>query len=86
MVRVAVVGKYTQIRDAYVDPVDQRTLIYDALDGMDDALDPHSNFMDPDTNRRSLQRDLKGLVTKGLIQEIGTGPTDPNRAYRLLEL
>ena len=40
----------------------------------------------PDTNRRSLQRDLKGLVAKGLVQEIGTGPTDPNRAYRFLDL
>jgi Fic family protein len=40
----------------------------------------------PDTNRRSLQRDLKVLVDKGLVHEIGTGSTDPNRAYRLREL
>jgi len=28
-------------------------------------------------NRRTLQRDLKLLVEKGLVREVGTGPTDP---------
>jgi Fic family protein len=35
----------------------------------------------PSVNRRTLQRDLKKLVEKGLLREIGTGPTDPNRHY-----
>ena len=35
----------------------------------------------PDVNRRTLQRDLKSLLEKGLLTEIGTGPTDPNRHY-----
>lgn len=35
----------------------------------------------PEINRRTLQRDLKGMVDKGLLQEEGTGPTDPNRRY-----
>ncbi len=35
----------------------------------------------PGVNRRTLQRDLQALVAKGLLQESGTGRTDPNRAY-----
>jgi len=37
----------------------------------------------PDTNRRSLQRDLKDLVDKGLLAERGTSPTDPTKHYVL---
>ncbi|MEA2060335.1 MAG: Fic family protein [Thermodesulfobacteriota bacterium] len=40
----------------------------------------------PDVNRRSLQRDLKGLLNKELILELGAGPTDPTRHYTLSEL
>ena len=32
-------------------------------------------------NRRTLQRDLRKLVEKGLLREIGSGPTDPSRHY-----
>jgi predicted transcriptional regulator len=35
-------------------------------------------------NRRTLQRDLKLLVGKGLVREIGTGPTDPTKYYKPL--
>jgi len=35
-------------------------------------------------NRRTLQRDLKLLVEKGLVREIGTGPTDPTKHYEPL--
>ena len=35
-------------------------------------------------NRRTLQRDLKLLVEKGLVREIGTGPTDPTKYYQPL--
>ena len=35
----------------------------------------------PSVNRRTLQRDLKKLLEKGLLQEIGSGPTDPNGHY-----
>ena len=38
----------------------------------------------PEVNRRSLQRDLKAFLEKGLIKETGTGPTDPTRNYVLL--
>ena len=37
------------------------------------------------TNRRTLQRDLRALVEKGLLAEAGTAPTDPTRHYRLAD-
>ena len=40
----------------------------------------------PEINRRTLQRDLKVMLDKGLVREVGTGPTDPNRHYVLGEL
>ncbi len=40
----------------------------------------------PSVNRRTLQRDLKKLLEKGLLREIGSGPTDPNRQYVPSEL
>jgi Fic family protein len=40
----------------------------------------------PEINRRTLQRDLKVMFDKGLVREVGTGPTDPNRHYVLGEL
>ncbi len=39
----------------------------------------------PGVNRRTLQRDLKVMVDKGLFTERGTGATDPTRHYRLAE-
>ena len=39
----------------------------------------------PGANRRTLQRDLRALVEKGLLVEAGTGPTDPTRHYRLAD-
>lgn len=35
-------------------------------------------------NRRTLQRDLKLLIEKSLIKEVGTGPTDPTKYYQPL--
>ncbi len=40
----------------------------------------------PKVNRRSLQRDLKGMLDRKVIVEIGAGPTDPTRHYALAEL
>ena len=40
----------------------------------------------PEINRRTLQRDLKAMLGKGVFREVGTGPTDPNRHYMLREL
>ena len=38
-----------------------------------------------DVNRRTLQRDLKGMIDKGLLSERGTSPTDPTKRYQLAE-
>jgi Fic family protein len=40
----------------------------------------------PEANRRTLQRDLKAMLDKGLLREAGTGSTDPNRYYVLGKL
>lgn len=37
----------------------------------------------PGVNRRTLQRDLKLLISKGLFDERGTSPTDPTKQYVL---
>lgn len=43
----------------YVEPVDRKDLIYDALRGMLRALDPHSSFLTPD-DFREMRVDTKG--------------------------
>lgn len=40
----------------------------------------------PEVSRRSLQRDLRKLLAQGILKEVATGPTDPNRHYVLGEL
>jgi hypothetical protein len=40
----------------------------------------------PDVARRTVQRDLKVLVDKELVLEVGHGPTDPTRHYLWKEL
>lgn len=40
----------------------------------------------PQTNRRTLQRDLKAMVEKGALHEVGSSPTDPTRRYVPAEL
>jgi len=39
----------------------------------------------PKVNRRTLQRDLKTMVNKGLLMEKGTSATDPTKRYYLAE-
>ncbi len=39
----------------------------------------------PAINRRTLQRDLRNLVDRGLLSERGTSPTDPTKQYVLRE-
>ena len=39
----------------------------------------------PDVNRRTLQRDLKGMLECGLLIDSGRSPTDPTRRYALGE-
>lgn len=42
--------------------------------------------MHPGVSRRTLQRDLKILLERGLLVERGAGPTDPQRYYELGKL
>ncbi len=77
----------TQIGETYVDPLPQRDLIYRALDGLDDALDAHSRFLDPDSFRRlreeaegqfvgigaQLREDPCGLRVTGVLED---GPAE----------
>ncbi len=39
----------------------------------------------PETSRRTLQRDLKQLIEKGICEESASSPTDPTKAYSIRE-
>ncbi len=47
------------IEMSYVEPVDQQQLVYGAIRGMVDALDPHTTFLDPE-EFRILESDTEG--------------------------
>jgi carboxyl-terminal processing protease len=48
-----------KIQELYVEPVDSKTLMYGAIKGMLDTLDPHSSFMQPEVYTE-MQVDTKG--------------------------
>ncbi|MCP4804697.1 MAG: S41 family peptidase [Proteobacteria bacterium] len=52
----------TQIETQYVDEVDTSTLVWAAIDGMADALDPRTQFFDPDTYQ-ALMEDTEGATS-----------------------
>jgi len=58
----------------------QSALLAEALSASRLALEDLEPLF-PGVNRRTLQRDLKALVSKGLLLEIGSSPNDPNRHY-----
>jgi Fic family protein len=39
----------------------------------------------PGVNRRSLQRDLRAMIEKGLVAQKSTSPTDPTKRYVIIE-
>ena len=47
------------IRENYVEPVDERDLVYGAIEGLIETLDPHSSFMPPEVYRE-LQAETQG--------------------------
>jgi carboxyl-terminal processing protease len=47
------------VETAYVDPVEEKTLVYDAVRGMLHNLDPHSTFLPPNRYKR-LRQDTEG--------------------------
>jgi len=50
---------YKEIKDRYVEPVDSKKLFEGALQGMFLTLDPHSQYMDPDSYSQ-LEKDTEG--------------------------
>lgn len=53
---------YKEVRDRYVEPVDSKKLFEGALQGMFLTLDPHSQFMDPDSYNQ-LEKDTEGAFS-----------------------
>lgn len=58
------------VRKAYVDPVDNKTLMQDAIRGLLAGLDPHSEFLD-ESQMQSLEEDTSGSYA-GLGIEVFT--------------
>lgn len=65
----AFVNAFTQIRNTYVEEVDDKTLLENAIKGMLGELDPHSNYLPPQTFE-SLQVSATGEFG-GLGLEVG---------------
>ena len=47
------------VRDNYVEPVEERTLVEGAVRGMLQSLDPHSSYLDPSAHKE-MQVDTRG--------------------------
>ena len=45
---------FGKIKTDYVEPVEDKKLISEAISGMLTGLDPHSTYMDPDADRKSV--------------------------------
>ena len=79
---------YERVKGAYVEPVDDATLIKGAIDGMLAALDPHSSFLeasDFDTLRTTTDGNYGGLglsvtMEDGAVKVIA--PTEDTPAWR----
>jgi carboxyl-terminal processing protease len=55
----ALIEAYGRIRNAYVDPVDEKRLVAQAIKGMLSGLDPHSSYLDSEA-LGNWQADLEG--------------------------
>lgn len=75
------------ISNLYVDPVDDKKLVEDAISGMLEKLDPHSNYLDPEETKEMtepLQGNFDGIGiqfnmltdTLYVIQVIPGGPSE----------
>ena len=79
---------YARIKQDYVEKVEDKQLIHDAINGMLTGLDPHSTYLDEDAFKE-LAEGTKGEFG-GLGMEIGmedglvrvTAPIDDTPAYR----
>ena len=76
------------IENDYVEPVDNKKLIYGAIKGMAEELDPHSVFMDPKTLKEfevETQGEFGGLgITIGMKDKVLTviSPLEDTPAYK----
>lgn len=76
------------IENSYVEPVDEKKLIYGAIKGMAGELDPHSVFMEPKTLKEfevETQGEFGGLgITIGMKDKVLTviAPLEDTPAYK----
>src|SRR4029079_6822237 len=63
----------TAIQTQYSDPVDGDRLVYGAISGMLQTLDPHSNFMDPRTYAQLRERQEGRYYGLGLTMNVVDG-------------
>jgi carboxyl-terminal processing protease len=79
---------YERVKSNYVDPVDDKTLIKGAIDGMLSALDPHSSYVeaaDFDQLKATTEGNYGGLgltvsIEDGIVKVIS--PTEDTPAWR----
>ena len=79
---------YTQIKQLYVEEIDDKTMFQNAIQGLVDGLDPHSSYLNPKDQTNLIESTIgqfggQGIVisTQGdLIQIIS--PIDDTPAYR----
>ncbi|HKB15873.1 MAG TPA: PDZ domain-containing protein, partial [Planctomycetota bacterium] len=63
-----------RIRDEYVDEIEPRQILYNALHGMVEELDPYSRFYEPEETR-SLEEETSGRFAGiGIVIEPGSPP------------
>ena len=67
-----------RVRRDYVEPVDEKTLIENAINGMLSALDPHSSYMNPKT-----YKDMQ-VQTKGEFGGLGIEVTMENGVIKVV--
>ena len=67
-----------RVRRDYVEPVDEKTLIENAINGMLAALDPHSSYMNPKT-----YKDMQ-IQTKGEFGGLGIEVTMDNGVIKVV--
>jgi len=79
---------YSQIKQLYVDEIDDETMFKNAIKGLVEGLDPHSSFLDPE-DQSDLSENTMGrfggvgivIGTEGSFIEI-ISPIDDTPAYR----
>ena len=79
---------YSQIKQLYVDEIDDETMFKNAIKGLVEGLDPHSSFLDPE-DQSDLSESTMGkfggvgivIGTKGSFIEV-ISPIDDTPAYR----